>query len=67
MNISVNLVFTGEIKCTLTDEVTGAAKHLWAVDSSRVGVRHIQLPCYWVGGQVVAVSWVVAMEGGNRR
>lgn len=47
-------------KLVLTAEVTGPAEHLGSVYSSRISVRHIQLACYWVSGQVVPVSRVVA-------
>lgn len=47
----------------LTDEVTGVAQHLGSVDSPRVSVRHVQLPCDRVGGEVVTVSRIVAVEG----
>ena len=50
------------MQCTLTDEVTGAAERLGSVDAAGVSVRHVQLSCDRVRGQVVPVSRVVAVE-----
>lgn len=41
-------------------QLLGPGQGFGPVDPPRVCVGHVQLPTHWVGGQVVAMRWVVA-------